>query len=182
MIPRAALLLGGLGALALAFPGATFPGIALAGVGLAALAVSIVNPDSAAPALVIGAAAVSWLLHGPGGGLLRLVGLALALAVVHFAAALGSFTPVRAWVDRGVLLRWAVRCAAASAGGVLIVAASGALPETPSPAWTAAVAAVALAGAALAGRVLGPSRRDTAGEEPSREEARGGPATDGRPP
>jgi hypothetical protein len=158
VIPRAALLVGGLGALALAFPGPTVSGVALTAIGVAAVAVSIANPDSAAPALVIGMAAVDWLLRGPGGGLLRLVGLALALAVVHFSAGLGAVTPFGAWVDRGVLLRWALRCAATTAGGVLVVAATGALPATPAPAWTAAVAALALAAAALAGRLLGPPR------------------------
>jgi hypothetical protein len=167
VIPRAALLLGGVGALVLAFPGPTVGGVALTVIGLAALAVSILTPDSAAPALVIGAAAADWLLRGTSGGLLRLTALALALAVVHFSAALGAFTPWRSWVDRGVLLRWAVGCAAATAGGVLIVAATGILPATPAPAWTAAVAALALAGAALTGRLLGSPRTDPAAGKPA---------------
>jgi hypothetical protein len=171
VIPRAALLVGGLSGLALAFPGPTVPGVALTVLGMAALAVSITLPDSSAPSLVIGAAAAGWLLHGPSGGLLRLAALALALAVVHFSAALGAFTPLRAWVDRGVLVRWTLRCAATAAVGVLVVAATGVLPATPAPAWTAAVAAVALATAALAGRLLGRPRANPAAEEAAGEPA-----------
>lgn len=155
MIPRIALLLGGLGALALAFAGPTVPGVMLTALGAGALLLSVAQPESAAPAVVIVAAAAGWLLHGADGGLLRLAGLALTLAVVHFSAALAAVTPVGAWIDRRVLARWALRCAATTAGGVLVVVATGALPETGAPAWTAAVALIALAAAALAGRLLG---------------------------
>jgi hypothetical protein len=157
VIPRIALLLGGLGALALAFPGATAPGVVVTALGAGALLLSVAQPDSTGPAVVIGAAAAAWLLRGTDGGLLRLGGLALALAVVHFSAALAAVIPVGAWIDRGVLARWALRSVATTAAGVLAVVATGALPETGAPAWTAAVALLALAAAALAGRLLGPS-------------------------
>jgi hypothetical protein len=164
VIPRAALVLGGLGALALAFPGATPAGVALTAVGLAALAVSLVQPDSAGPAVLIGAAAAGWLLRGPDGAG-RLVALAAALAVVHFAAALASAAPVGAWLDRAVLWRWALRWAATTAGGLLLVAATGILPATTEPAWTAGLALLALAGAALGGRWLGRPREVAPGDD-----------------
>jgi len=157
VIPRIALLLGGLGALALAFAGPTASGVVLTVLGAGALLLAVAQPGSAGPAVVIGAAAAGWLLRGADGGLLRLVGLALALAVVHFSAALAAVTPVGAWIDRGVLTRWALRCAATTAVGVLVVVATGLLPETGAPAWTAGIALVALAAAALAGRLLGVS-------------------------
>ena len=170
MIPRIALLLGGLGGLALAFAGPTVPGVALTALGAGALLLSVAQPDSAGPAVVIGAAAAGWLLRGADGGLLRLVALALALAVVHFSAALAAVTPVGAWIDRRVLARWVLRGAAATAAGVLVVVATGALPETGAPAWTAAVALLSVAAAALAGRLLGSS----GGRRPPRPRPPGG--------
>jgi hypothetical protein len=164
VIPRIALLLCGLGALALAFPGPTAPGVVLTAVGAAALAVSLAQPDSAAPALVIGAAATDWLLRGPDGGTPRLVAVAAVLAGVHFSAALASFAPPRAWVDRGVLLRWTLRWAATTAAGVLVVAATELLRTSLAPAWAAAVALVAIGAAAVAGRLLGRPREGGATE------------------
>jgi hypothetical protein len=166
VIPRIGLLLGGLGALALAFGGPRAPGVALTAVGAVALVLSVARPDSAAPAAVIVAAAAGWLLGGADGGVLRLVALALALALVHFSAALAAVTPVGTWIDRGVLARWAVRCAATTAGGVLVIVATGLLPATAAPAWTAGIALVALAAAALGGRLLGRPSHAAVDEEP----------------
>jgi hypothetical protein len=88
--PRPVLLGGGLAALALAFPGPTPGGVALTVLGLAALWPAVARPGSQAPALLLGVVLVRWLTAGAGAGALRLVGLVVAVAVVHFAAALGQ--------------------------------------------------------------------------------------------
>ena len=59
MIPRVALAVAGLVALVLPHPGLTVLGVGLTGLGLAALGASVTRPGSAAPALVVAAAALS---------------------------------------------------------------------------------------------------------------------------
>lgn len=151
MIPRAALTVAGLAALALAFPGVEPVAVALALVGVVALAVAVLRPWSEAPALVIAVAVASWLLAGESAGVARCVGLAAALSAVHFSASLAAVVPPRAALDRGLLLPWALRWAGTSAGGVVLVLATAALPRTPAPAATALAAAVVIAGVTVAG-------------------------------
>jgi hypothetical protein len=160
VIPRAAVVVAGLAALALAFPGAGPLGVALVLVGLAALAVALVRPWSEAPALVIAAAVAAWLLGDGSAGVLRCAGLAAALCAVHFSAALAAVVPPRAALDRRLLLPWALRWVATSAVGIVLVLATAALPRTPAPAATALAAVVVLAGITVAGWRLAQRPRD----------------------
>lgn len=159
MIPRAALIVSGLAALALAFPGAGPLGVALAVVGLACLGAAVLRPWSEAPALLIAVAVATWLFAGDSAGLLRCSGLAAALCAVHFSAALTALVPPRAALDRRLLLPWVLRWAGTSVGGVVLVLATAALPRTPAPAATALAAVVVLAGITVAGWRLAQSPR-----------------------
>jgi hypothetical protein len=157
VIPRAVLGAAGLAALVLPLPPATPAGVLLTLTGLVALGFSVLRPGSGGPAVVIAAAALSWLAAD--GGRLpvgRLAALALALALVHSSAALAAVVPARAPVPAALLLRWAGWTVAATAVGGAAVAAAALLPATapPVPATLVGVVAVAAAGvlAALAGR------------------------------
>ena len=160
MIPRAALAAGGLAALALAFPGAGALAVILLVSGLAALMLSVFRPWSAAPAVLMAVAVGLVLLTGGSMGLPRMAALATTLAVVHFSAALAAVVPAGATVQRSLLLSWALRCAAVSAAGLLLVLATALLPTTPAPLVTATGAVVVLTGAAVAGGWL--ARRSSA--------------------
>lgn len=162
MIPRAALVVAGVAALALAFPGFAPLGVAVTLVGLACLAVAVVRPWSEAPALVIAAAVAAWLLAGGSVGVVRCVGLAAALCAVHFSSALAAVVPPRAALERRLLVPWALRWAATSLGGVVLVLATATLPGTPAPAATALAAVVVLAGITVAGWRLAQSPQEGA--------------------
>jgi hypothetical protein len=131
MIPRVVLAGAGLAALALPLPSPTILGIGLTGAGLLALLAAWTTPGSAAPAVLIGISALSWVSSRHDGSLVRLVALALALAVVHSAAALAAVVPSSARVPAGLALRWAGWTAAATAAGVLVAAAPALLPPPP---------------------------------------------------
>ena len=150
MIPRVALTVAGLGALALAFAGSGPLAVALTVVGVACVAVAVVRPSSAAPALVIAVAVAAWLLGGESAGL-RCAALAGALSAVHFSAALAAVVPPRAALDRRLLLPWVLRWAGTSAAGIVLVLATAVLPTTPAPAATVLAAVVVLAGITVAG-------------------------------
>jgi len=150
MIPRIALGVAGLVALALGLPtGGMF---VVTVVGVAALVHSVYRPGSTSPALVIVAAVVTWLatpateLHD-----VRLVGLALAISVVHASASLAAVVPARARVPVGLVLRWAAWATAAAFVGVGVLGAASLLP-TARPGLlvtTGAVIAAALGGVLL---------------------------------
>jgi hypothetical protein len=164
--PRPVLLGGGLAALALAFPGPTTGGVALTVLGLAALWPAVTRPGSQAPALLLGVVLVGWLTAGADAGALRLVGLVVAVAVVHVAAALAAVSPPRTPVHRLLLRRAAVRCAAGVAAGVAVVAGTGLLPPSSVPTWTTAAAILATTAGVLAVAVRG--ARTGRPEQPSR--------------
>lgn len=134
MIPRVALGVAGLAALALPLPGAQPLGVGLTLLGVLALARSLRQPGSTGPAAVIAAAALSWL-SSPGGQMhdVRLVALALALAVVHSSAALAAVVPPRSRVPGPLLARWAGWTVAATAAGVAAVEVPSLLHRTPGP-------------------------------------------------
>jgi hypothetical protein len=172
VIPRSTVLAAGLAALALPLPAATVLGVALTLTGLIALGLSVVRPGSAAPAVLIAAAALSWLSTPAGHGhAVRLVALAFALAVVHSSAALAAVLPARAAVPAGLLLRWAGWTAAATALGAGLVAGIPAVVAAAPPGWTSVAAVLGIG--ALAVRVTAAARRS--GERPggSGDEARG---------
>lgn len=155
MIPRIALVAAGLAALALPLPAPDLLGGGLTVIGLIALGLAVVRPGSTAPAVLIAAAALSWLSTPDGGQHgIRLAGLALALAVVHTSAALAAVVPVRARIPAGLLARWAGGTVVATAVGAGLVAGVGAIPATVGPVWPTVVAVLAvtvLAGLAVTG-------------------------------
>ncbi len=151
MIPRIALVAGGLAAMALAFPKAGALSVILLVTGLAALVLSALRPWSAAPAALMAAAVGLFLLTSGSAGLPRIAALATALAVVHFSAALAAVVPVNATVERALLWWWVLRCGVVSAGGLLLVLATAALPTTPAPLASAVGAIAVLPAAAVAG-------------------------------
>ena len=147
MIPRAALLVAGLAALLLPAPALTILGIGLTVVGLVALGAAVLQPGSAAPAVVIAAAALSWLA-GPSSGGLRLAALALAVSLVHASAALAAVVPAGARVPAPVLLRWLSGATAAAAAGVAVVVVAEQLGGRAAPVLPTVVV-LALLGAGL---------------------------------
>jgi hypothetical protein len=124
--PRIALAVAGLAALVLPLPGLTVLGVGLTAFGLVCLAGSLTRPGSAAPALLVATAALSWLATpldaGGDGRWPRLAALALAVAAVHSAAALAAVVPVTAVVPARLGLRWAGWTTVAAAAGVATVA------------------------------------------------------------
>jgi hypothetical protein len=105
---RALLILAGVGALVLAAWGGGVPLVAavLGGFGLLSAAG---NPGGMGPGIVLGGAALAWVLHY-GADAPPLAGtavLALLLALHHQAAALAAALPVRARVERALLVRFA---------------------------------------------------------------------------
>lgn len=168
MSPRVALAVAGLVALALPLPAPTILGVGVTGAGVLALGYSVARPGSTAPAVVIAAATISWLVTPPGhlqAG--RLALLALAVTVVHSAAALAAVVPPRGRVPAAVLGRWGAWTAGAAGLGIAVVAAtalpSGAVP--PGPVTVAALAALAIAAA-----VVWWGARPAAGEAPPAEQ------------
>jgi hypothetical protein len=93
----------GLAALLLPGPGLDPVGVVLTVTGLVALFVAVQQPGSAAPLVLIGVAATSWLVTGEGTA--RLVALAVCTAVVHSAAAWSAVVPPRTPVAAAVVRR-----------------------------------------------------------------------------
>ena len=145
MIPRVAVAVAGLSAMALSLP--TGAMLVVTVVGLGALVVTIVRPGSAAPAIVIIAAVLSWL-GTPSGSchVARLVTLAVVVSVLHASAALAAVVPVGARVPARLALRWVGwALVAASVGvGVLGVASLAPNARTALPVTVVAVVAACL--------------------------------------
>jgi len=147
------------GLLALGLPLPTGAALVLSAVGLTALAYSIARPGSTGPTIVIGAGVLSWLAT-PAGDLrvARLVAMALAVTVVHSVAALSALVPSGARVPAGLLLRWSLWAAAATAVGVGVLGAASVLPATRT---SLTVTALAVVVAGLGGvLVVAVARRD----------------------
>jgi hypothetical protein len=159
MSPRLAAAVAGLAALALAGPTATVPGFGLAVFGLVLLFGTVRYPGTTAPAMFIAVLALIWLAGDDTAGTVRLPALALAVALVHSAAALAAVVPVGSRVPAALLLRWAGWTLLATVAGVLAVGATALLPESaPVPVTVAALAALATAvvvGSVVAGRRSG---------------------------
>src|SRR5256885_13163765 len=119
-------------------------------IGLAALGHAVYRPGSTSPALVILAAVLTWLatpaneLH-----VVRLVGLALAISVVHASAALAAVVPPRAHVPARLALRWAGWATIAAVVGVGVLGAASLLPTARTG---LAGATESVRGAAVRGR------------------------------
>ena len=154
MIPRGALAVAGLLALAAPLPAPTILGLTVTGAGLVALWYSVDSPGSGGPAVLIALAAVSWLATSADHHhTLRLVTLALAVAVVHSSAALAAVVPVRAALPAALLLRWAGWTVLAPALGAGALAAASLLtaPDVGAPVTVATATAVLALGALGAG-------------------------------
>jgi hypothetical protein len=85
-------------------------GVVLSLTGLAALGCSVARPGSGAAAVLIAAAALTWVDTPPGRQhLARVAALALAVGVgvVHSSAALAAVVPARGRIPVTALLRWA---------------------------------------------------------------------------
>ena len=155
MTARLLVAVCGLAALLLPGPGLDPAGVVLTVVGLASLVIAVHQPGSAAPLVLIGAAATSWLVTGE--GTVRLVALAVCTAVVHSAAAWAAVVPARTPVAAAVVRRWVLRTAATTAAGIAVVGASALPPGTTAP--VAAVIAGLLAALLLGATALLPRRR-----------------------
>lgn len=144
MIPRVAVAVSGLLALALPLP--TGGLLAVTVVGLISLAFAVVRPGSAAPAVVIVAAVLTWLattsgsLHNA-----RLVGLAFAVSVLHSSASLAAVAPVAARVPTRVALRWIGWAVGAAAIGVGVLGAASLVPRQATALSVTVIAVVAAA-------------------------------------
>lgn len=151
------LLLLGTGGAALAIaPAGRFggPGV-VALVGVLGLLGALAQPHGVGPAIVLGAATLSWVVRygtdAPPIG--RTMLLATLLVVHHHAAALGAALPVTARVDRRVLVRFGTHLALVLAlSGLLAVLALGvARPGGSVPLELTGLAAAVLATAVLVG-------------------------------
>jgi hypothetical protein len=142
----------GLAALLLPGPGLNPVGVVLTVTGLVALFVAVQQPGSAAPLVLIGVAATSWLATGHDAGTTRLVALAVCAAVVHSAAAWAAVVPMRTPISPVVVRRWVLRTAALTAAGLAVVGVSALVPTTTAPVGTVVaglLAALLLGAAAL---------------------------------
>jgi hypothetical protein len=105
---RGLLVVAGIGALVLAAWGGGLPLVAavLGGLGLLSAAA---NPGGLGPGIVLAGAGLAWVLrYGPDAPpVAGTAALALLLALHHQAAALGAALPVRARVERALLVRFA---------------------------------------------------------------------------
>ena len=158
MIPRGGVVVCGLLALALPLPRGGL--LTVTALGLFALVFSVARPGSAAPAVVITAAVLTWL--GTRSGALhdvRLVALALVVSVLRASAALAALVPRHSRVPALLALRWAGWAVVATAVGVGALGAASLLPggDVALPVTVFAVAAAALGAAffvAIAHRVV----------------------------
>ena len=152
MIAR--VLIGGCGlaALVLPLPMATPAGVVLTLIGLVAGYIAVQQPGSAAPLVLIAAAALSWLATADNAGVLRLLTFAGSVAVLHSAAAYAAVVPARTPVGASVIRRWVLRTAGTTVGGVVLVGAGTLVPAPASPVLTVVaglVASLVLGGWAL---------------------------------
>jgi hypothetical protein len=139
---RVLIAVCGLAALLLPGPELDPIGVVLTVTGLVALFVAVQQPGSAAPLVLIGVAATSWLATGHDAGTTRLVALAVCAAVVHSAAAWAAVVPVRTPTSPAAL----------TAAGLAVVGVSALVPTTTAPVGTVVaglLAALLLGAAAL---------------------------------
>jgi hypothetical protein len=142
---RALLFAAAAGALALPAVGGGLPLVPVV-VGLLGLLSAVIRPGGAGPAVVIGGAALGWILrYGTGAApVLGTVLLALALAVHHQCATLAAAVPPGARIDRSILVRYGryggFVLALSVVVGVLALAAAP--PAGSAPLELLAVAAV----------------------------------------
>jgi hypothetical protein len=160
MTPRVLIAVCGLAALALPAPALDPVGVVLTAAGLVAVVISVLEPGSAAPLVLLSTAVLSWLATGSGAGTLRLLALALCLAVLHSAAAFAAVVPAGTPAGAGVVRPWLLRTAGTTAGGLAAAGAGALLPAPGSPpvavVVAGSVAALLLAGWALLPRRPGP--------------------------
>jgi hypothetical protein len=154
---RVLLAVSGLAALLLPGPALDPVGVVLVVTGLVALFVAVQQPGSGAPLVVIGVAALSWLVLGGDAGTARLIALAACTSVVHAAAAFAAVVPPRTPVAAAVVRRWVLRTAATTVAGIAAVGASTLVPVTSAP--VATVVAGLLAALLLGCWALLPRRR-----------------------
>ena len=150
MMPRLAMGVAGLLALALSLPTGAVPVLTV--IGVIALGYSLLRPGSASPALVISVAVLSWLATPSGAAhVARLVGLALAVSVLHASAALAALVPLHARVPGRLALRWVGWAAVATTVGVGALGAASLVPtgRTALPVTVVAVVVAGLSGAWL---------------------------------
>ena len=150
MIPRVSVAVAGLLALALPLP--TGGLLVVTVVGIVSLVFAVVRPGSASPAVVIVAAALSWLATPSGSShVARLVGLALAVSVLHVSAALAAVVPAGGRVPTRLALRWLGWAVVAATVGVGVLGAASLLPtaRTGLLVTTAAVVGAAFGGVLL---------------------------------
>ena len=157
MTARVLVAVCGLAALLLPGPALDPAGVVLTATGLVALFLAVQQPGSAAPLVLIGVAATSWLVTGGDAGTVRLVALAVCTAVVHSAAAYAAVVPPRTPVAAAVVRRWVLRTAAFTAAGLAAVGASALVPATGAPVATVVAGLLA---ALLLGAVALLPRRD----------------------
>ena len=155
MTARVLVAVCGLAALLLPGPGLDPVGVVLTVTGLVALFVAVQQPGSAAPLVLIGVAATSWLVTGE--GTVRLVALAVCTAVVHSAAAWAAVVPPRTHVAAAVVRGWVLRTAALTAAGLAAVGVGTLVPTVTAP--VATVVAGLLAALLLGAVALLPRRR-----------------------
>ena len=150
MIPRVAVAVAGLFALALPLPGGGM--FVVTAVGLVSVVFAVARPGSAAPAMVIAAGVLTWLAT-PSGSMhdLRLVTLALAISVLHSGAALAALVPAHARVPTRLALRWVGWAAVAATVGVGALGAASLVPtgQLALPVTVIAVAAAGSGGALM---------------------------------
>src|SRR3954447_12891506 len=150
MIPRLAMAVAGLLALALSLPAGAVPVLTVIG-GLS-LGYSLVRPGSAGAALVLSVAVLAWLATPSGSAhTARLVGLALAVSVLHASAALAALVPLHARVPGRLALRWVGWAAVATTIGAGALGAASLVPtgRTALPVTVVAVVVAGLSGAWL---------------------------------
>jgi len=145
MIPRVAVLVSGLLALALPLPRGGL--LVVTVVGAVSLVFSVVRPGSAAPAVVIVVGVLTWLATTSGSAHeARLVGLALTVSVLHASAALAAVVPAGARVPTRLALRWLGWALLAWVVGVGALGAASTLPRGGAALLPLTVFAVAAAG------------------------------------
>lgn len=158
MTARVLVAVSGLSAVLLPGPSLDLLGVLLTVVGLAATGAAVRAPGSDGPLVAIAAAAASWWASGSGTA--ALVGLTVAVSVLHAAAAFAAVVPVGAPVARDVVRAWMVRTTLTTAGGLLVVGLALLLP-TGGPAVVtvlAGLAAVLVLGGAGAALLRLPAR------------------------
>lgn len=145
---RALVVVSGIAALLVA-PGGEF---VVAGmictVGAVGLVSGAVRPDGGGPAFLLAAAALAWIVRygqQPPSAAATL-GLALAMAVHHQAAALAAALPETAAVDRAVLVRFGLHAAVvlALSGAVAVLALAAGRPAGSVPLELSGLVAVVL--------------------------------------